>query len=86
MGVSGAGMAPLNRNGGTSIVAVILMITNAAKPARSKNSDAPDPAVIDADRDARAGRLAGPSIQLRIHKQQLWGRQIVANRPGQRTG
>jgi hypothetical protein len=31
-------------------------------------------------------RYAGPSIQLRIHKQQLWGRQIVANRPGQRTG
>jgi SAM-dependent methyltransferase len=28
-------------------------------------------------------RYADPSIQLRIHKQQLWGRQIVvANRPG----
>ncbi|HEX9497257.1 MAG TPA: hypothetical protein VF926_02460 [Mycobacterium sp.] len=50
MSVSGADMAPLNRDGGKSIVTVILMITDAAMPARSENSNAPDPAVIDIDR------------------------------------
>jgi hypothetical protein len=43
-------MAPLNRDGGKWIVSVILMITDAAMPARSENSNAPDPAVIDIDR------------------------------------
>jgi hypothetical protein len=38
MSVGGADMAPLN------------LITDAAMPARSENSNAPDPAVIDIDR------------------------------------
>jgi len=41
MSVSGADMAPLNRDGGKSIVTVILMITDAAMAARSENSNAP---------------------------------------------
>jgi SAM-dependent methyltransferase len=55
MGVSGADMAPLNRNGGTYIVNVILMITVSSGPPDRRSQMRKNPAVLDIDRMPRGG-------------------------------